>query len=205
MDESDRPPPALSGEEQSQLLALGRLALERYVLDGEFLDHPPPGWPVASRLLVAQGVFVSLHRGDRLRGCVGFSEPIKGLAHAVMENAVSAAVRDLRFPPVCPEELSEIVIEISVMSELIELSPLEVVTGVHGLLIERGERRGLLLPQVAVEHRWDRECFLRQLCLKAGLPEDAWQAADTRILGFTAQVFSEAGVIPSARGGRGCA
>lgn len=184
-------PPLLSSDDRRELLALARLTLERYILAGELLETPPPGRTLSPRILVPHPVFVSLHRGPRLRGCVGFSEPIKPLAHAVMENAVSAALRDFRFPPVEAAELGEVVIEISVMSELSELLPGDVMPGVHGLLIERGGRRGLLLPQVAVEHRWDRESFLRQLCLKAGLLENDWKPPGARLLGFTACVFSE--------------
>jgi len=189
-------PPQLPSDEQRELLALARVALERYVLAGELVETPPAGTIVSSRLEVPQAAFVSIYRGPRLRGCVGFSEPIKPLVNTVMESAVSAAVRDLRFAPVEAWELPEIVVEISVMSLLSELTPSEVVTGLHGLVIERGGRRGLLLPQVATEHGWDREGFLRQLCLKAGLPEDAWQAADIRLLSFTAQVFSDPVRVP---------
>ncbi len=199
--------PALTAGEQRELLAFARHALERYLLHDEIAESPPPGSLVSPRLLVPQGAFVSLHRGPRLRGCVGFTEPVRPLASAVMENAVSAAVRDLRFPPVEAAELPEITIEISVMSPLADLAPADVVTGVHGLLIERGGRRGLLLPQVATEHHWDRERFLQHLCLKAGLPEDAWRAADARLLGFTAQVFSDpaagASAASTAAGGIG--
>jgi AmmeMemoRadiSam system protein A len=183
-------PPLLTPSEQRELIALARLAIERYFLAREVIENPPPGTVVSPRLSVHQGAFVSLHHGPRLRGCVGFSDPIKSLVSTVMENAVSAAIRDLRFPPVEARELPELSIEISVMSFLSEADPSTVVAGVHGLVIERGGRRGLLLPQVATEHGWDREGFLRQLCLKAGLPQDAWQAQDVRLFSFTAQVFS---------------
>lgn len=183
--------PALTAGEQRELLSYARLALEGYLLRGELLEEPPSGLHVPPRLMTPQAVFVSLHNGTRLRGCVGFTEPARPLVSAVMENAVSAAVRDLRFPPVTAPELHEITIEISAMSALDEIDASEVVTGVHGLLIERGGRRGLLLPQVASEHHWDLETFLRQLCLKAGIPEDSWQVKGTRLYGFTAQVFSE--------------
>jgi AmmeMemoRadiSam system protein A len=185
-------PPTLSAGEERELLALARFALERYVQAGELLDEPPDRWANNPRLLIPQGVFVSLHHRARLRGCVGISEPSKPLAHAVMENTVSAAIRDLRFPPVERGELPEILIEISVMGPLSELVPSSVVTGTHGLMIELRGRRGLLLPQVAREQRWDRETLLRQLCLKAGLAENAWTAPGARLLGFTAQVFAEA-------------
>lgn len=183
--------PVLTPGEQRELLSYARLALEGYLLRGELLEEPLPGAEVSPRLMTPQAVFVSLHNGARLRGCVGFTEAARALVSAVMENAVSAAVRDLRFPPVTAAELPEITIEISAMSALEEIDARDVVTGVHGLLIERGGRRGLLLPQVATEHHWDLETFLRQLCLKAGIAEDSWQLPGTRLFGFTAQVFSE--------------
>jgi AmmeMemoRadiSam system protein A len=183
--------PALTPGEQRELLTYARLALEHYVQRGELREEPPAETEVSPRLQVPQGAFVSLHRGSRLRGCVGFTEAARPLVSTVMENAVSAAVRDLRFPPVTAGELPELSIEISVMSPLDELAPADVVTGLHGLLIERGGRRGLLLPQVAAEHHWDRETFLRQLCVKAGIAEDSWETPDARLYCFTAQVFSE--------------
>lgn len=185
------PLPALTPGEQRELLSFARLALERAVRDGEAMNDPPPEATPAARLLLPQGVFVSLHRGAALRGCVGFIEPTRPLVSAVMENAVSAALSDFRFPPVEPAELPEIQVEISVMGPLLPISPGDVRVGVHGLLVERGGRRGLLLPQVAAEHHWDRETFLRQVCVKAGLLEEAWQLPDTRFFAFTAQVFAQ--------------
>jgi len=116
---------------------------------------------------------------------------MKPLVSTVMENAVSAAQSDFRFPPVEPAELPQIEVEISVMGPLLPIAPDAVTVGVHGLLILRGSRRGLLLPQVAIEHRWDRETFLRQVCVKAGLHEEAWQLPDTLLFAFTAQVFAQ--------------
>jgi AmmeMemoRadiSam system protein A len=108
-----------------------------------------------------------------------------------MENAVSAAQSDFRFPPVEPGELAQIAVEISVMGPLTPITPDRVEVGVHGLLIVRGHRRGLLLPQVASEHQWNRETFLQQVCLKAGLHADAWRLPDTELFAFTAQVFAQ--------------
>ena len=184
--------PALSLAEQRELLTFARLALEHVVHEGKALTWPPAGSAVSPRLLRPQGAFVSLHRGPMLRGCVGFIEPMRPLVAAVMENAVSAACKDFRFPPVESSELTAVDIEISVMGLLTPIVPSEVDIGRHGLVIESGGRRGLLLPQVATEHRWDRETFLRQVCLKAGLREDAWRSADTKLFAFTAQVFGEA-------------
>jgi len=109
-----------------------------------------------------------------------------------IDNAESAALRDPRFPPVTAEELSELTIEISVLSPLKEVSdPEDVEVGKHGLIMTRGSLSGVLLPQVPVEWGWNREQFLSQTCRKAGLPGDCWKQSGTQIQAFTADVFSE--------------
>ncbi len=183
--------PALSPDEQREILSFARLALEHVVREGKVVTWPPHGMPVSPRLLQPQGAFVSLHRGSALRGCVGFIEPMRPLVAAVMENAVSAACKDFRFPPIEPEELPAVDVEVSVMGLLVPVAPEEVEPGRHGLVIESGGRRGLLLPQVATEQQWGRDMFLRQVCLKAGLREDAWRNTDAKLFAFTAQVFGE--------------
>jgi AmmeMemoRadiSam system protein A len=110
----------------------------------------------------------------------------------VKEVAVSSAFEDPRFPPVQRSELAQLTIEISVLSPLRRITdPREVVVGVHGILIRRGFRSGLLLPQVATEQGWDRETFLAHTCRKAGLPMDAWKSPDVVLEVFSATVFSE--------------
>jgi AmmeMemoRadiSam system protein B/AmmeMemoRadiSam system protein A len=133
-----------------------------------------------------RGVFVTLTRSGRLRGCIGYIEPILPLAEAVARCAAAAAIRDPRFDPISPAELQDIEIEISVLTPPLRISdPAKVRVGKHGLILSRG---GVLLPQVAVENHWSREEFLAQACLKAGLPEDAWKkGADIFI--FEAIVF----------------
>jgi AmmeMemoRadiSam system protein A len=138
-----------------------------------------------------QGAFVSLHRGRELRGCVGFPEPTRPLVRAVMENVIGAAGRDPRFHPVENHELPGLAVEISVLGPISPLPPERVEPGRHGLLVEHQGRRGLLLPQVATEHRWGRIELLRQVCIKAGIPADAWQRPETRLYAFTAQVFAD--------------
>jgi AmmeMemoRadiSam system protein A len=108
----------------------------------------------------------------------------------VAETAQSAAFDDPRFPPVTPEEAPHLIVEISVLSPLRAIRPEEVVTGVHGLIVTQGGRRGLLLPQVPLEWNWNRETFLSQTCLKAGLPPDAWMQ-DVDLQSFTADVFGD--------------
>jgi len=139
-----------------------------------------------------RGVFVTLDRRGRLRGCVGQVADPDPLAQAVAHCAVAAARNDMRFSPVRSQEVSELTIEISVLSLLREIHVDEIEVGRHGLMVARGALRGLLLPQVAVEHRWTRERFLQETCDKAGLPGDAWKSPETQLLGFTAELFSEA-------------
>jgi AmmeMemoRadiSam system protein A len=140
-------------------------------------------------LAEARGAFVTLTRGGRLRGCLGYIEPILPLAEAVARCAAAAATRDPRFDPISPAELPDLEFEISVLTPPRRISdPAMVRVGTHGLILSRGENRGVLLPQVAAENHWSREEFLAQACLKAGLPEDAWKkGADIFI--FEAIVF----------------
>lgn len=137
------------------------------------------------------GAFVTLRRAGELRGCVGQLESDQPLGRIVAAMAVSAASRDSRFEPVAAGELPSLRVEISVLSPLAPIEPHQVEVGRHGLAVRLGERRGILLPQVAVEHGWDRETFLDQTCLKAGLPKAAWRQPGIELSGFTATVFGE--------------
>lgn len=127
---------------------------------------------------------------EELRGCIGFPYPIKPLAEAVQEAAISAALQDPRFPPVRAEEMSALEIEISVLTVPKDIEPDQIKVGVHGLIVSKGNRSGLLLPQVAMEYHWDAEMFLRQTYLKAGLSEETWKDK-ANLYSFEAQVFSE--------------
>jgi AmmeMemoRadiSam system protein A len=111
------------------------------------------------------------------------------LGKTVAQCAVSAAREDPRFAPLRPEEVEDVEIEVSVLTPLQPIAAEDVVIGEHGLLIEQGAKRGLLLPQVAVEHELDRERFLQETCRKAGLPADAWKSNETRIFGFTCEII----------------
>jgi len=174
-----------SQEERSLLLRLAHdsivSALERREIP---LDPPTP------RLAQPRGVFTSLHLRGQLRGCVGYVLPLSALYRAVAETARAAAFDDTRFYPVTPEEAPHLEIELSILSvpQPIHADAIEV--GRHGLLISMSGRRGLLLPQVPVEHNWDRATFLEQTCRKAGLPPDAWEKG-ALIEAFTAEVFGE--------------
>lgn len=139
------------------------------------------------------GAFVTLktHEGD-LRGCIGSIRAVDPLYKAVASSAISAAFRDPRFAPLHAGELEQLDLEISVMGPIEAVTNFEdIVVGRDGLIISRDRYAGLLLPQVATEYRWDRETFLQQTCVKAGLPRDAWRDADCRIEKFSAVVFGE--------------
>jgi MEMO1 family protein len=179
---------ALNRKEQKILLMIARKTLDEYITKGNI-----PGFQTKeSRLLEKRGAFVTLKKKGELRGCIGYITANEQLYKTVSEMAAAASSRDPRFPPVSKDELKDIHIEISVLSplQLID-SQDEVETGRHGLYITRGNRSGLLLPQVAVEQKWNREEFLEQTCRKAGLPATAWKEKGTNIYTFTAQIFSE--------------
>ena len=151
------------------------------------------GAPRVEDLPEASGAFVTLKKKGELRGCIGTLECRAPLAAEVARVAVCAAREDPRFEPVRASELDEIDVEVSVLGPLEEIDPFDpaaIVVGVHGLVVERGYRRGLLLPQVATELNWDRETFLAHTCLKAGLPADAWRGG-AKVYRFAAEVFGD--------------
>ena len=177
----------LSESDQQALLRMARSALEEGVRNQRLPKAEAPEGALTEK----RGAFVTLHKSGRLRGCIGYVEAAKPLYQTVCECAMSAALRDPRFEPVKPEEIPYLHLEISVLSPMEEIRAEQVEVGRHGLLISHGFQRGLLLPQVATEFNWDREEFLSETCLKAGLPADAWRHG-ARIQAFTAQVFAEA-------------
>ena len=139
-----------------------------------------------------RGVFVTLTRGGALRGCIGNPHATIPLAEQVVRAAENAALRDPRFPPVEAEELDEIQIEISLLSEMRVLKNAgDIEIGRHGLYVQRDIWSGLLLPKVAVRFGWDAETFLGHVCEKAGLHSSAWQEPETRVWLFEAEVFGE--------------
>ena len=178
----------LSNEQRTELLTVARQSVNASVAGAE-----PPDTPTDDPdLLKVQGAFVTLKKHGELRGCIGHIEGVYPLIETVKEMAKAAALQDFRFPPVQPSEIAELTIEISVMSPLMKVADVEEIqVGRDGLVISSGMQRGLLLPQVPVEWDWDREEFLCQTCLKAGLPEDAWRG-DVLIERFEAEVFGEA-------------
>jgi uncharacterized protein len=138
------------------------------------------------------GAFVTIHLHGDLRGCIGYIESPTALGNVVQDVARKAAFEDPRFPPLSEEEFKNAKLEISVLSPLRKVaSPEEVVVGTHGAVIESGNMRGLLLPQVPVEYGWDRDTFLDNLARKGGLPRSAWKDLKAEIFVFTAEVFGE--------------
>jgi AmmeMemoRadiSam system protein A len=152
----------------------------------------PGAEPEPLQLPDAAGVFVTIKRRGELRGCLGTLQNRSGLASEVVRCARDSATEDPRFHPVSADELSELAIEISVLGPLERIEPRAdaFTIGVHGLVVERGFQRGLLLPQVAAEWGWTPEQFLRQTCVKAGLPPEAWQHGAT-LYRFSAEVFGD--------------
>lgn len=178
-------PGEFSPEERALLLSLAHESILSALEQREISLQPP-----TPHLAEARGVFTSLYRKGNLRGCVGFVLPVQSVYRAVAEAARAAAFEDTRFHPVTLEQARQLEIELSILSPPQTVRAEDIDVGRHGILISMAGRRGLLLPQVAVEHNWDRVTFLQQTCNKAGLPSDAWQKGAT-IEVFTAEVFGE--------------
>lgn len=179
----------LTDVQRKQLLTLARATIE-CALTG---SPDAAGSELDEALRRPAGAFVTLRtREGELRGCIGSITPREPLFRAVISGALNAAFRDPRFPPVGPEELDQLEIEISVLGPIERVANVEeVVVGRDGLIVSRGRLAGLLLPQVATEYGWDRQTFLDQTCAKAGLERGAWRASGTVIERFSAEVFGE--------------
>ncbi len=180
------PNEVISPNDQKVLLELARHSILMTLQKGRRL---PAVESLSPPLREKRGTFVTLWM-DELRGCIGFPYPVKALAQAVQEAAISAAFQDPRFPPVRAEELAQLEIEISVLTVPRSIEIQQIQVGVHGLIVSRGNRSGLLLPQVAMEYHWDAQTFLEQTCVKAGLSPEAWKEK-INLYAFEAQVFSE--------------
>lgn len=174
-----------SQEERTTLLQLAHESILSALEEREISLDPP-----TAHFSEPRGAFTSLYLADQLRGCVGYVLPTSSVYRAVAETARAAAFEDTRFHPVTLEEARHLQIELSILSPPQPITADAVEVGRHGLLISTSYRRGLLLPQVPIEHHWDRVTFLEQTCRKAGLPTDAWQKGAT-IEAFTAEVFGE--------------
>jgi len=185
--------PEYNQEERKQLLGIARQSILS-LLEGSQARPPEP----SPHLSESRGVFATLYLRGKLRGCVGFPAPLLPLYRAVIESARAAAAEDPRFLPVGSEEARDLQISLSILSPVEAIRADEIEVGRHGLVISLLGRRGLLLPQVPVEHGWSRVTFLEQTCLKAGLAANAWQTG-ARIEAFTAETFSEGGQEDGAR------
>jgi AmmeMemoRadiSam system protein A len=174
-----------SQEERAILLRLAHDSIS-FALEKREISFDPP----TAHFAEPRGAFTSLYLHGELRGCVGYVLPTSSVYRTVAETARAAAFEDNRFPPVTHEEAAHLEIELSILSPPLPIQAKEIEVGRHGLLISQHGRRGLLLPQVSVEHKWDRTTFLEQTCRKAGLPLDAWQKGAS-IEAFTAEVFGD--------------
>jgi AmmeMemoRadiSam system protein B/AmmeMemoRadiSam system protein A len=180
---------ALTKEDRRTLLALAKESVRRYVTTG---TAPLPR-NLSPALLAPRGAFVTLTKGGSLRGCMGRIVSSTPLARTVALVATEAAGRDPRFPPVTAEELPSLTVEVSVLtSPAVVPRPEDIVVGTHGVLLEKGGRGAVFLPQVATEQRWSREEMLTHLARKAGLPDDAWKEG-ARLSVFRAEILRDGG------------
>lgn len=188
---ADMERPALTDEDKRRLLRLARGSLEHYLRTGGTGRADALGVEVTPGMSAVMGAFVTLHKQGRLRGCIGEIHPRRALYEAVIEQAVNAGVNDMRFERVVPEELEEIDFEISALTPPHPIdAPEEIVIGKHGVILEKGGRRAVFLPQVAPEQGWGLEEMLEHLSLKAGLHPDAWREGAGFSV-FEAVVFGE--------------
>jgi len=177
--------PEYGPKERSLLLELAHQAIvarleRREILAASYSEH----------LSEPRGVFTTIYSDQKLRGCVGYPAALMSLFRAVIETAQGAAFDDPRFPPLTLAEATNLKVSLSILSPLVPIAAEEVEVGRHGLMISYKGQRGLLLPQVPVEHGWNRATFLEQTCRKAGIPLDAWQHG-AKIEAFSAEVFAD--------------
>lgn len=185
----------LDDNEKRELLRIARATLKEFLISGRI----PPGAPHRPSLVAPAGTFVTLHLGDKLRGCIGTATETQPLYKAIQEMTIAAASRDPRHEPIAADEIPGVTIEISVLGERVRVrGPEEIEIGRHGLTIAVGGRRGLLLPGVAVTNKWDASTFLARTCEKAGVAPDAWRDAESVIEAFPAQVFNDRDLPPPA-------
>jgi len=182
---------SLTGHEKSELLALARKSVEYAVREKKAYE---PTASASEVLNQERGAFVTLRKSGALRGCIGYTSAVEPLYITVRDTATLAALRDSRFQPVSASELPQIDYEISVLSPLRRVLDIRLIKlGQHGLLMKNGAYEGLLLPQVPVEEKWDRQRFLEETCAKAGMRSGCWKDENTDIFMFTAVVFGENG------------
>lgn len=179
----------LSEKEKEELLTIARRTLESYLEDRRL----PYFESISDILKEPRSAFVSLYEGEALRGCIGCFDSPDPLYRTVQKMAVAAATEDPRFQSVQAVELPNIHIEISALCPRVPIKSIdEIQVGRHGICVEKDVyHKGVLLPQVAIANKWNREEFLTNTCLKAGLPPGAWEEGEVKIEIFTAEVFGE--------------
>lgn len=195
MDKDVVSPKELTIDEGKLLVRIARKAIKEYLLSGSIVNVEE----VPAKLLKKGMCFVTIlkYPSNELRGCIGFTAPIEPLVKNVVNAAIAAATEDPRFPPLSLSELSNVIIEVSVLSSAEPLTTTgrdrvsQVVIGEHGLIVEYGFYKGLLLPEVPIEYCWDTETFLSETCIKAGLPPDCWLSDKVKVFRFTAKTFRE--------------
>lgn len=186
--------PRLSDHDKRVLLGIARTTITK-LLRGETTTPESHSEPTLNSDC---GCFVTIHQHGQLRGCIGNFQPRQPLYKSIAEMAVAAASKDPRFPPLQLADLASISLEISVLSPLEKIAKVEEIeVGRDGIYLEQGYHRGVLLPQVATEHGWNRDTFLQQTCHKAGLSAEAWKNPDTTIYRFSAEIFNEEKFPPS--------
>jgi uncharacterized protein len=182
----------LSLDEKRELLVIARKAITN-ALEGKPFSMALPG---SAALLQPHGAFVTIRIDHQLRGCIGYIESSRPLAQVVAEVAAKSSMEDPRFPPLTTAELEHATLEISILSPPRQIKSVEEIeVGTHGLILELGMNRGLLLPQVAVEYRWDRQEFVEATARKAGLHKSAWRDPEARMYVFSAEIVQEADVM----------
>jgi len=185
----------LTKKDGNYLIKIAKKAINEYIINNNKINVPKD---CPEKLKDKLGVFVTLNENKNLRGCIGYPEPIKPLINAVINVGISAATEDPRFPKLTEEKLSKIEVEVTVLTkpEIIQVSnpveyPKKITIGEDGLIVEKGFNKGLLLPQVATEHKMDSEEFLSNTCMKAGLDYSCWLNDNVKIYSFQGQIFKE--------------
>ncbi|MBC7086784.1 MAG: TIGR00296 family protein [Methanomethylovorans sp.] len=184
----------LTENEGKKAVQLARNTIDIYLGSGKIIDESKMDLPPIFN--EKRGVFVTLTKNGMLRGCIGHPYPESPLKYAIIDSAIAAAIKDPRFPPLTIEELKHVEIEVTILTEpkKIKAAPKDIPSlieiGKHGLIVKKGYRQGLLLPQVAPENNMDEIDFLSHTCLKAGLDPDAWLTG-AEVYSFEGQIFSE--------------
>ncbi|MDX2494120.1 MAG: AmmeMemoRadiSam system protein A [Desulfuromusa sp.] len=178
----------LSQDDTTILLKIAREAIIHQIKNEDYSPTPREEKALNEHL----GCFVTITQDGHLRGCIGNFQSQQPLYQEVSTMAVAAASQDPRFQPMSTDELDNFSLEITVLSPLEKINDTnQIEVGTHGIYIIKGRNRGVLLPQVATEYGWDRETFLQQTCVKAGLSENSWQLPDAEIYVFSGQIFHE--------------